>query len=157
MISTPRDDQRSLWPPLLHDDPRLPLDVDPLWLHDRKAPHGAGMAPEHMGTPTCIEIPDPDRAVRRATNEGIFARGQRPHSTFVALEKAYELASGWGVHAYRVVIGSRNDATMREDETGDHGGSMGRERDMLWLRVADPSCAGEVSRFEENLEGMWER
>lgn len=44
---------------------------------------------------------------------------------------------------------------MGEDETGDDGGSMGRERDMLRLGVADPSCASEVSRFEENLEGMW--
>ena len=33
---------------------------------------------------------------------------------------------------------------MREDETGDHGGSMRRERDMLRLRVAEPSRASEI-------------
>ena len=97
MISTPRDDQRSLWPPLLYNDPSPLLDIDPLWLHNRKASHRAGMASKHMGTPTRIEVPDPDCAVGRATNEGVFARGKRPHSPFVTLQKAYELASEWGV------------------------------------------------------------
>jgi hypothetical protein len=114
MISASCDNQGSFRPLFARDDTSLALHLDPLWFDDRKASDGAGMSSKDMGAPSGGQIPYPDRPIGRSADKSVFAGCESPNATFVSVKRAKELSSDGGIDVYGMVVGSGDDAAMRE-------------------------------------------
>jgi hypothetical protein len=101
VITTAGHDKRPLGPLFQ----RAVIHLDPLGLDHRKASHSTGMATKYMRAAARHQIPNPDGAVRRATDEGVLRRRQRPNTSLVPIELLKELARRGRVHMDGVVIG----------------------------------------------------
>ena len=86
MVPAAGDDEGALRPLLSRDDAVLVLVIYPLRLHDGQAANGTCMPAKDMGTSSGLEIPDPDRTVRGATDECVLRRGKRPYASVVAVQ-----------------------------------------------------------------------
>jgi hypothetical protein len=77
------------------------------------------MASKYMRTFARIQIPDTDCTVRRSADKGILARRESPNTSFVTFELQELLTSRRRINLDGMVVRSRDDAAVREDEACD--------------------------------------
>lgn len=154
MVPATGDDQRPFRPALLPEGPVLVFDVEHLRLDDRETPDGAFVTAKDMRAPTLFEVPYPHRTVGRTRDEGVLGGREGPHAAAVTFERLDELAGKRVVDVDGVVVGSGDDAVVREEETRDDRRAVSGERNPLGMWVRGPLGAGQLTRFEEDLVRM---